>query len=267
MVKQRSVRIFLLLVVLAVWVWSAINPLHPEAWLLENILVVVGLPLGIFLSRYFHLSIWSQSLMAAFLVLHLIGAHYTYAETPFGYPLGEWLGTERNMYDRLVHFAFGLLLAFPIREMFFRVARVRGVWGYVFPLDITLSLSALFEIVEWAVVMGSGSEAGVAFLATQGDAWDPVLDMLLAASGALTTLALIGITNWRYSEPFREEVRESLRVGQETYRSSSEVRLKEVLEDRRRKRRERQEEKKRRMLVRKREGVGRKKAGQRRSEP
>jgi putative membrane protein len=250
MVNQRYVRVGLFGILLAVWTWSAIDPKHLDAWLLENILVFLGVPLGIFLGRYFHLSLLSYSLLALFAALHLIGAHYTYAEVPFGYPLGHWLGTERNMYDRLVHFSFGLLMAFPIREMFFRVARVRGIWGYIFPLDITLSLSAIFEIIELVVVAASGSEAGVEFLATQGDAWDPVLDMAMAACGALTTLVLIGLINWRYSELFREEVRESLKVGEATYRSPSEVRIKEVIRDERRRRKERKERKRKRRIAR-----------------
>jgi uncharacterized membrane protein YjdF len=54
------------------------------------------------------------------------------------------------MFDRLVHFTFGLLLAYPIREMFLRIARVRGFWGYYLPLDVTMSFSMLYELIEWA---------------------------------------------------------------------------------------------------------------------
>lgn len=196
-------------------------------------------PVGIFLGRYFQLSLFSYFSITLFVLLHLAGSHYTYAETPFGFTLGHWFGTERNMYDRLVHFSFGLLFAFPIREMFFKVARVRGVWGYIFPLDITLSVSALFEIIEWAVVRFSGgAQSGVEFLATQGDVWDATLDMASAAAGAVLTLLCIGIFNWIYSKPFREEMRESLKIQKDTYKSSTEVKLKEVLREKRRKRKE-----------------------------
>jgi putative membrane protein len=239
--NHQYIRATLFMTLLAVWVWSAIYPANPSAWLLENILVILGVPLGIFLGQYFRVSTTSYFFLMLFLVLHLVGAHYTYAGVPFGERLGEWWGTDRNMYDRLVHFSFGLLLAFPIREMFFRVARVRGIWGYIFPLDITLSLSALFEIIELGVVHFSGAEAGVAFLATQGDVWDPVLDMGLAALGALVTLVIIGLFNWKYSEPFREEVKESLRSSTTTYRSDSEVKIQEVLREKRRRRKERRE--------------------------
>lgn len=63
-------------------------------------------------------------------MLHVVGSHYTHAEVPFGYDLQRWFGARRNMYDRLVHFSFGLLMAYPMREMFLRVAKTRGVWGW-----------------------------------------------------------------------------------------------------------------------------------------
>jgi putative membrane protein len=53
-----------------------------------------------------------------FLVFHEIGAHYTYSEVPydqwaiaiFGRSVNEIFGWQRNHYDRLVHFSYGLLL-------------------------------------------------------------------------------------------------------------------------------------------------------------
>ena len=117
----------LLGIFLVFWTWAAINPVHPDDWLLENYLVFLFVPVIILLGRYFRLSNLSYTLITVFMILHVIGSHYTYAEVPFGDTLGSWLGTDRNMYDRLVHFSFGLLLAYPLREMFFRVAKARGV--------------------------------------------------------------------------------------------------------------------------------------------
>jgi hypothetical protein len=65
--------------------------------------------------------------------------------------------------------------------------------------------------------------------------------MGLAALGALVTLVIIGLFNWKYSEPFREEVKESLRSSTTTYRSDSEVKIQEVLREKRRRRKERRE--------------------------
>ena len=77
--------------------------------------------LVVVLGFYFRLSNLSYTLIAIFMVMHLVGSHYTYAEVPFGYTLQRWFGAERNMYDRLVHFSFGLLLAYPVREIFVRI--------------------------------------------------------------------------------------------------------------------------------------------------
>ena len=87
------------------------------------------------------------------MILHLVGAHYTYAEVPFGYTLQSWLGANRNMYDRLVHFSFGFLMAYPIREVFMRLVKTKGIWSFYLPFDVTLAFSAAYEIFEWLVAV------------------------------------------------------------------------------------------------------------------
>ena len=120
---------FLLATFVVLWVVLAIKPLYRQDWLLENILVAVLVPTGLLIARYFRLSNLSYTLITVFLILHITGAHYTYEKVPFGYTLSDWFGAERNHYDRIVHFSFGFLLAYPIREMFLRIASVRGLWG------------------------------------------------------------------------------------------------------------------------------------------
>ena len=105
---------FLLISFLIVWVWAAINPLFPHDWLLENYLVFISVPLILLSARYFKLSDTSYGLITLFMILHVIGSHYTYAEVPFGDTLQVWFDADRNMYDRLVHFCFGFILAYPI---------------------------------------------------------------------------------------------------------------------------------------------------------
>ena len=117
-------KISLILVFVAVWIWAAIHPTYPHDWLLENYLVFIFLPIILISGRYFKLSDTSYTLIALFMSLHVIGSHYTYAEVPFGDTLKNWLGAERNMYDRLVHFSFGFLLAYPMREVFVRISQV-----------------------------------------------------------------------------------------------------------------------------------------------
>src|SRR6188472_4169700 len=96
--------LILLAVFVAFWIWSAIHPDYPDDWWLENILVFVGVPLTIGLGYYFRLSNLSYTLITIFLVMHVVGSHYTYAEVPFGVTLQRWFHCDRNLYDRLVHF-------------------------------------------------------------------------------------------------------------------------------------------------------------------
>jgi putative membrane protein len=172
--------------------------------------VVVFVPILFLVGRYFRLSNLSYTLITVFMILHLAGSHYTYSEVPFGYTLQSWLGAGRNMYDRLVHFSFGLLLAYPIREMFMRLARSRGVWSFYLPLDLTLAFSGVFEIFEWLVAAIVNPEAGMAYLGSQGDIWDAQKDMLLAGFGALLAMLMTALVNWRYNRHFLAELKDSL---------------------------------------------------------
>ena len=221
-------QIFLAAVFLAVWVWSGIEPLHRDAWLLENILVFLFIPVLIITARYFKLSDVSYTFITLFLILHIIGSHWTYGDVPFGFTLGEWLGIERNMYDRLLHFSFGFLMAYPIREMFMRVTAARGFWTYYIPLDIILSFSALYEIIEWGALMTVDSTAGTLFLAQRGDSFDPAKDIGSALVGALLAMFIVLGLNWGLNrEEFRGEMKESLKIKGE--RRTGRVPIKELV--------------------------------------
>jgi len=194
------------------WVLAAIRPVFPHDWLLENYLVFIFVPLIILLARYFKLSNLSYGLITVFMILHVIGSHYTYAEVPFGYTLQRWFGAERNMYDRLVHFLFGFLLAYPVREVFVRLAKVKGFWGFYLPFDVTMSFSAAYEIIEWFAARVVDPSAGLAFLGSQGDVWDAQKDMLSAGTGAFIAMMIIVLFNIFYNRGFGKEMRDSFRI-------------------------------------------------------
>lgn len=219
---------FLLLVFAVVWVWAAINPRYPDDWLLENYLVFIFVPLIILVSQYFRLSNLSYTLITVFMSLHVIGSHYTYAEVPFGYELQHWFGASRNMYDRLVHFSFGLLLAYPLREMFLRIVRTKGVWGYWLPIELVVAFSAGYEIIEWLVAARVDPSAGLAFLGAQGDIWDAQKDMLLAAVGAMLAMGVVALIHWRYDPGFACELRDSLSIKEDD-KPLGEVSFREML--------------------------------------
>jgi putative membrane protein len=177
----------------AVWVATSLAPLDRHDWFLENLLVFAVMALLIGTHRMFPLSDLSYLLITAFLTLHAIGAHYTYSDVPFGFWLQRTLGFARNPFDRIVHFSFGLLLAYPIREVFLRVANARGFWAYYLPLDVTLAFSAVYEIMEMVIATMVAPGTGDAWLGTQGDVWDPQKDMGLAALGALLCMCLTAL--------------------------------------------------------------------------
>lgn len=178
------------------------EPLFPDDWLLENFLVFLIPVLLIIFGKKMKWSDTSYTLLLLLAVLHLIGSHYTYEHVPFGYTLGEWFGTTRNMYDRFVHFLFGLLMAYPARELCVRVAKVRGGWPYYLPVDIIMSLSALYEIIEWVSARRVAPEVGLAFLGAQGDMWDAQSDMLMAGCGAVVAMIIV----WTLKKKFTKIV-------------------------------------------------------------
>ena len=169
---------------LAVWMITAINPLDRKDWVLENVLAVTLVAALVLTYRRFPLSDMSYLLITLFLTMHAIGAHYTYSEVPLGYWLKDWGHFSRNHFDRVVHFCFGLLMAYPVREVFLRVASTRGFWAYYLPLDVTLAFSAIYEIIEMLVAVVIAPSAGEAYLGTQGDIWDGQWDMGLAVIGS-----------------------------------------------------------------------------------
>ena len=170
------------------WIVTALGPLDRRDWFLENLLVFTYAAVLILSYWKFTFSNLSYGLFTVFLSLHLIGAHYTYSEVPFGYWLQQALDLSRNHYDRIVHFAYGLLIAYPFREILLRAARVSIHWSYFLSVTAVLAFSAFFEILEAIVAIIVSPELGAKYLGTQGDEWDAQEDMLLAFLGAILAM-------------------------------------------------------------------------------
>lgn len=186
-----------LLVGLAVVIVSlGINPSYREDWLLENVLTLLALIGLTYTHRRWPLSNASYTLLVVFAVLHSIGSHYTYSEVPYDAWLRRWAGTdlaalfnlERNHYDRVVHFAFGLLWFHPLRELILRSTRVGPVTSYLYPLALLAMVSHCYELIEWGAAEVFGGDLGMAYLGTQGDVWDAQKDMALALLGSSIAL-------------------------------------------------------------------------------
>lgn len=166
------------------WLFWSWQPLFPNDWLLENLLVFIAMPLVVFSQVKVKHSSLALTGVFTFLCLHAIGAHYTYAEVPYR----EWLGlasSGRNHFDRIVHFLYGLLLMPAFREMFNRKTALSGIWAFVVPVTFVMAQSELYEIIEWQAALRVGGDLGQAYLGTQGDIWDAQKDSSAAAVGAV----------------------------------------------------------------------------------
>lgn len=174
------------------WLITAIAPRDRFDWALENILVLVYGMLLVLSYRRFAFSNLSYGLFTLFMTLHLTGAHYTYSETPLGYWLMDWFALGRNHFDRLVHFAYGLLLAYPFYEVLRRTIDTPRGWARFITVNLILAFSGFFEVLEAVIAELVSPELGDAYLGTQGDIWDAQKDMGLALFGSALAMA----TTW-----------------------------------------------------------------------
>lgn len=168
-----------------VWVNSLLFTNDLINWCIENILTFLTVFIIIGTYKYYKFSGLSYALIALFLCLHVFGSKYTYAENPFGFWIQDFLNLERNPYDRIVHFAFGLLLYMPMKEFFLKKLSYPKHLAIHLPTVLVLALSGGFEIIEWLVADIFFPTHGDAYLGLQGDIWDAQKDMALAFIGAL----------------------------------------------------------------------------------
>jgi len=172
---------------LLIWLMMAIDPKYPEDWLLENILVFIFFPLIIYMDRKYHYTLLSIIFLLVFASLHSLGSHYTYAEMEYFDTITEFFGFERNHFDRVVHFLFGLLLFRILFEMITRGINSLKI-ALFFTFTTLVTIASVYELFEWFAVILFHPELGSAFLGTQGDIWDAHQDILVAILGALVNM-------------------------------------------------------------------------------
>jgi putative membrane protein len=172
----------------AVLVWSGIGPKDRLTWALEVAPAVIGVLVLAVTYRRFPLTPLLYWLILVHSVILMIGGHYTYAEVPY---FDGLLGSARNEYDKVGHFAQGFVPALIAREIVMRLDVIRGEgWRNFFIVSFCLGLSAFYELVEWWVALIS-EEAADSFLGTQGYVWDTQSDMAYALLGAIAALFLL----------------------------------------------------------------------------
>lgn len=173
----------------AFWISCFAGTTDLANWWIENLLVFIFVAVLLATHHRFAFSDLSYMFILAFLVLHVYGAKYAYADNPFGFWLQQNFHTARNPYDRIVHTSFGLLMAYPMRELLVRRFNLSPRYAWILPVELVLSLSGLFELVEWSIADIFFPEHGQNYVGTQGDIWDAQKDMFVATSGAVVAMA------------------------------------------------------------------------------
>lgn len=199
--EARRYPALLLAAFAALWLAFAIAPVYRQDWLLENLLVFVAVPILVATSGRLRFSDATYTCLFLFFALHSLGAHYTYSLVPYddwfrsltGQSLNALLGFERNHYDRLVHFLYGLLITPAAVELFAHYARYPRSWAVLFPFLFMAAHSTIYELIEWGAALVFGGDLGQAYLGTQGDVWDAQKDMALAMSGSVLALIVLAV--------------------------------------------------------------------------
>lgn len=197
--------LFLLAVFVIATVALGMAPRYRQDWLIENVLVLLALPVLVLGFRRLRFSHASYVCLFVFLLLHEVGAHYTYSEVPWDRWTSAWLGfspsdawgVSRNHFDRVVHFAYGLLVTPAVVELVAARTSLPGAWRWLVPISLITATSALYELFEWGAAVWFGGDLGVAYLGTQGDPWDAQQDMFLAVLGSVVAVAVLAAARRR----------------------------------------------------------------------
>lgn len=193
---MKSYPVVLAFLVVAVFVLTGIDPASREVWYAEMLPVVGAFLFLAWSYTRFRLSNAAYTFCLFWLVMHSVGAHYTFAEVPF-----EWaepvFGASRNHFDRIAHFSVGFY-AYPMAEWLVRKGHA-GPWlSAWFALFFVMALAAAYEIIEWQYAVVAGGKDANDFLGSQGDPWDAQKDMLCDTCGAVFSLAVYAVLRpWR----------------------------------------------------------------------
>jgi putative membrane protein len=172
-------------------IWSGIAPKDQFTWFLEVVPALIGIVVLAITSRSFPLTPLLYWLILLHAVILMVGGHYTYAEVPLFDTIKDLMGSERNNYDKVGHFAQGFVPALLAREILLRRRVVQGRgWLNFLVVCICLAFSAFYELIEWWVALATG-EGAEAFLGTQGYVWDTQSDMGLALLGAILAVSTL----------------------------------------------------------------------------
>jgi putative membrane protein len=173
---------------------ASINPLEFDAYLLHQVGTVAGMIVLLILLYQRNISISGFALTIVFILLHILGAHYLYSFVPyndwsihyFNFDMNQYFGWSRNMYDRLIHFGYGLLL-FKICCDVFSVwlPKLKPYQIALMSIQFIMASSMIYELIEWGISLTFSEADAENYNGQQGDIWDAQKDMALATLGAV----------------------------------------------------------------------------------
>jgi putative membrane protein len=189
----------LLLAWVATVLVSAIDPRSSAVWAAETALPAFLVCWLVATARSFPLTSLSYAAIFSFLVLHQVGAHFTYPEVPLPAWIHDTGAVEpepramRNPFDRIAHLSYGLLFTFPLREVAIRMVGARGFWRGAIPVCLVVTTSVFYEFIEWLFASTIGGVAGTLVLGMQDSQWDAHWDLLLASAGSVMAASAIAL--------------------------------------------------------------------------
>jgi len=172
------------------------RPIWPAEQAMHHSLTLIAVVALVGIQRRRRLPFSSVVLVLAFLALHTVAARWIYSYVPYERwveAVSGWrVGGGRNQFDRAVHVAYGLCLG-PVLLRYLRDRGTRAIWAAVIAVDVVISTSALYELLEWGIALTLAPDAAEAYNGQQGDVWDAQKDMTLATLGAVVavTVALL----------------------------------------------------------------------------
>ena len=181
---QRFFSVCLLLFMLF-WFYFLVTTRSQTNWWIENILVILFIPILIFMQNRQAFSCKSLTCIFLFLLTHSYGAQMSYTYNQLGALLQSHFQLHRNPYDRLVHFSFGLFISYPLYEIFVHRLHCPKKWSGVLSWWTVLGLATIFELIEWLVAACTDSATCESYVATQGDNWYAHKDIALALFSSL----------------------------------------------------------------------------------
>jgi putative membrane protein len=147
----------LVLIFIAVLIWSAIDARDYFAWTMLTIPTVIYAGTLIGTHKKFRFTYFTDVLVFIHIVILLIGAKYTYTHNPLFEKVKEIFNISRNHYDRVGHLAQGFIPAIVAREFLLRKGYFKkSKFFYVTIFAFVLATSAAWELLELLALVTLG---------------------------------------------------------------------------------------------------------------